>query len=203
MIQENHESEENFDLPKVEEGQEDSTDWKAKATELQQKAREGAIRQRERTKALKAELEEARNLKPQDKKKVEKPDDMLLERLDKMALKVSGIKEADEVELFNKWKEATGREADDIVGNEIFTKELESLRTAKATLAATSNIKGDSGELSGAKSNADYWIAKATKGDDGKLRFPDETPKELYSKILDKMAAGEPSSSGGLKFYNE
>ena len=128
---------------------------------------------------------------------------MLLERLDKMALKVSGIKEADEVELFNKWKEATGREADDIVGNEIFTKELDSLRTAKANLAATSDIKGDSGKSDGAKSNADYWIAKATKGDDGKLRFPDETPKELYSKILDKMAAGEPNSSGNLKFYNE
>ncbi len=136
-------------------------------------------------------------------KKSEKSDNMVLERLDKMALKVAGITEADEVELFSNWKEQTGREADDIVGNEIFTKELESLRTSKANLKATSDIKGTGDGSGGAKTNPDYWIAKATKGADGKLLFSDETPKELYSKILDKMAAGEPSSSGNLKFYNE
>lgn len=199
MIQENHnETEENFDLPETEEGQDDTTDWKAEATKLKEKA----IRQREQTKALKAKLKEFEP-KPQDKNAEKKPDDMLLERLDKMALKVAGINEADEVELFNKWKEQTGREADDIVGNEIFTKELGSLRTSKANLAATSEIAGGQDTSGGAKSNADYWIAKATKGDDGNLRFPEDTPKELYSKILDKMAANEPAASGKLKFYNE
>ena len=145
--------------------------------------------------------EEKTETKPKETPK--KSDDKLLERLDKMSLQVAGIKEADEVELFDKWKEQTGREADDIVGNDIFKKELEDIRTAKANLKATSNIRGEEGKEGGARDNPDYWIAKATKGKDGKLEFPEETPKELFSKILDKMAKNEPGSSENLKFYNE
>src|SRR3990167_7820890 len=74
-------------------------------------------------------------------------------------------------------------------------------KTAKANLAATSDIKGEHGE-SGVKNTPDYWIAKATKGPDGKLLFSDETPKELYSKILEKLAENEPGNSEALKFYN-
>lgn len=140
--------------------------------------------------------------KSESKPKEAKSDDKLIERLDKLALNVAGIKEADEVELFDKWKEDTGREADEIVGNEIFKKELENLRTARANQEATSDVKGEAG-TSGAKDNPDYWIAKATKGKDGKLEFPEETPKELYSKILDKLSKDEPGSNENLKFYNE
>ena len=120
-----------------------------------------------------------------------------------MALKVSGITEADEVELFNNWKEQTAREADDIVGNVIFKKELEDLRTAKANLRATSDIKGEGDRSGGAKNNPEYWIAKATKGKDGQLEFPEETPKELFEKIVNKISENEPSQSKKLKFYNE
>ena len=140
-----------------------------------------------------------------EKPKAEKPgksDDKLLERLDKMALQVAGINEADEVELFEKWKTETNREADTIVGSSLFQKELGEIRTAKANLAATSDIKGEKGE-SGVKGNPDYWIAKATKGPDGKLLFPEETPKELYSKIVARFAEKEPGSSGKLEFYNQ
>ena len=140
--------------------------------------------------------------KPKPEAKEAKSDDKLLERLEKISLKTEGIKEADEIELFNKWKDQTGREADDIVGNEIFKKELEDLRTTKKNLEATSDIKGE-GEQGSVKDNPDYWIGKAIKGDDGKLRFPEETPKELYTKILDKLSAGEPGSSEKLRFYNE
>ena len=155
--------------------------------------------------SLKRELKDLKKPKEEPKETPEKnqSDDKLLERLDKMALQVAGIKEADEVELFNKWKTDTGREADTIVGNDIFKKEIENLRTAKANQEATSNIQGGGDKSGGAKDNPDYWIGKATKGDDGKLRFPEETPKHLYSKILDKMSANEPRSSETLKFYNE
>ena len=147
-------------------------------------------------KELKAQAEDSKKSKKDDKS-----DDKLLERLDKMALQVAGITEADEVELYNKWKTETGREADNIVGNSIFKKELEDIRTAKANQKASSEIKGESGG-SDVKNNPDYWIAKATKGADGKLLFPEETPKELYSKIVDKMAENEPGNSEELKFYN-
>jgi|SRR3990167_1809574 len=199
MIQENH----NEDADVVEEDLsklDDTTDWKAKAQEIEQKRREDGIRSRERTKSLKEKIA-GFEAKPQDKIDSKKSDEKLLERLDKLALKTAGIKEADEVELYNKWKEQTGREADEITENKIFQSELTDIRTARANQAATSNVKGEQGD-SGVKNTPDYWLAKATKGDDGKIRLPDETPKELYSKILDKLAEKEQGSSEVLKFYN-
>ena len=182
-----------------EELESEDVDWKAKAQELK------GIAKRRATQLKKAKEALANPPKPElpVKKDDSKPDDKLLERLDKMALQVAGINEADEVELFNNWKEQTGREADQIVGNSIFKKEIEDLRTAKANLRATSDIKGESNGSGGAKNTPEYWIAKATKGKDGQLEFPEETPKELFEKIVNKISENEPSQSKKLKFYNE
>ena len=196
MAKEIESKDEEFDeLPEA-----DDTDWKSETIKL----REKAIRQREKTKELRDSLKEreAKLAEFEKAKPEKKPDDKLLERLDNMALQVAGIIEEDEVELFNKWKTSTGREADEIVGNSIFKQELEVLKTAKANQKATSDIKGEQGE-SGVKNTPDYWIAKATKGLDGNLLFPEEMPKELYSKVLDKLAENEPGSSEELKFYNK
>jgi len=184
----------------------DTTDWEARAKELENKigrARDSRKSQKDKYESeisgLKAQLE-LKNVQPE---KGTKPDDKLLERLDKMALQVAGITEVDEVELFSKWKNETGREADDIVGNSIFKKELEDLKIAKANQRATSEIQGGTGE-SGAKSTPEFWIAKATKGADGKLVFPDETPKELYPKIVAELGKNEPgASSGKLSFHDQ
>lgn len=154
--------------------------------------------------SLKRDLKDAKKaLESKDSEKVDtKPDNELLKRLDKLALKTAGINGADEVELFEKWRAETGREAEVVIENSIFNKELAELRTARANLAATSNVKGEAGE-SGARNTPEYWIAKATKGNDGKLLFPEETPKELYSKIVDKMVADNSLDKNKLKFYNE
>ena len=184
----------------------DTTDWEARAKELENKigrARDSRKSQKDKYESeisgLKAQLE-LKNVQPE---KGTKPDDKLLERLDKMALQVAGITEVDEVELFSKWKNETGREADDIVGNSIFKKELEDLKIAKANQRATSDIQGGRGE-SGAKSTPGFWIAKATKGADGKLVFPDETPKELFPKIVAELGKNEPgASSGKLSFHDQ
>src|SRR3989338_2335356 len=157
--------------------------------------------QNEDGKWIKVNIKEKSEPKQPEPKDPKKSDDKLLERLDKMAKKMANIEAGEQEELFNKWKTDTNREADDIISNPIFQKELGELKTAKANLAATSNIKGEHGE-SGVKNTPDYWIAKATKGPDGKLLFSDETPKELYSKILEKLAENEPGNSEALKFYN-
>ena len=183
----------------------DTTDWEARSKELENKigrARDSRKSQKDKYETeiagLKAQLE-LKNVQPESVK----PDDKLLERLDKMALQVVGITEVDEVELFNKWKKDTGREADDIVGNSIFKKELEDLKIAKANQKATSDIQGGTGE-SGAKSTPEFWIAKATKGADGKLSFPEETPKELYPKIVAELGKNEPGASHGkLSFHDQ
>jgi len=164
------------------------------------KKAEGKVKEFE--KQLKEMKSQVDSLNEPKAKKAEKPDDKLLERLDRMALQVAGIKEADEVELFGKWKDQTGREADDIVGNSIFKKELEELRTSKANQAASSNIAGETG-ASGARNTPEYWRAKATKDDKGQLLFPDDMPKELYVKVLDLVAKESGETSEELKFYNK
>ena len=139
--------------------------------------------------------------KPKSEKEPVKSDEELLQRLDKLALKSVGISEKEEIELVEKWKTDTGRTVDDITENSIFKKELEELRTAKANQTATSNLKGEPGD-SGAKNTADYWIAKATKGQDGKLMFPEELPADtkLRAAIVDKLTASQ--SQKDFKFYN-
>ena len=143
--------------------------------------------------------------KKPEAKKTDKSDDKLSERYDNIAKKLAGVVEADEVEFFDKWRVDNGYESTDIdsvLGKKGFKTELADFRTAKTNLAATTDIKGEKGE-SGVKTNPDYWIAKATKGTDGKLLFPEETPRELYPQIVAKMAEKEPGSSGKLEFYNK
>lgn len=153
----------------------------------------------ERTKKAEGELKELKvdSEKPKAKSK---SDEELLKRLDNLAYKTAGINEADEIELVEKWKKETGRETDAIIDNSIFKQELEGIRTAKTNQKATSDIKGEPG-ISGAKSEPDYWISKATKGPDGRLLFPEEMPRELYTKVLDKLTGGDKPISD-LKFYN-
>lgn len=127
--------------------------------------------------------------------------DEMLKRLDNLALKTAGISEANEVELFEKWKTETGRESDAIIDNSIFKKELEDLRIAKRNQDATSDVKGETG-ISGAKGTPEYWISKATKGADGNLLFPEEMPRELFTKVLDALESKEGTKSGEMKFYN-
>lgn len=129
-----------------------------------------------------------------------KSDEELLKRLDTMALKMAGITADDEKELFEKWKGDTGRNADSIVENKIFQAELADLRTAKANVAATANIRGE-GKESGTKDDPAYWIAKATKGSDGQLMFPEEMPNDfkLRAAIVEKMVASDKSNK---QFYN-
>lgn len=172
----------------------DDTDWKAKAQELEQKRREDGIRSRERTKSLREQL-----AAKVPEKIVEKPDDKLGSRVDAVALKMAGIVEADEKVLFDKWKGETGREAEAIVENPIFKQELEGLRTARKNQEATSNIKGE-GDGASIKDDPDYWISRSSKDAKGMPVFPEEMPREMFSKVLDKLS---PKTQGNkLKFYN-
>ena len=154
----------------------------------------------ERTKKAEGELKGFKE-KPEPKAKADKSDEQLLKRLDSMALKMAGIEAADEKELFTKWKESTGREADEVIGNKIFKAELADLRQAKANAAAT-DIKAGDGKDTGEKGTPEYWIGKATKDSTGELLFPDDMPKDykLYAAIFDKLAA--QGKGQDKKFYN-
>ena len=180
----------------------DTTDWKTETYKL----REKAIRQRDKTKELRSKiseyeskLEEFEKQKPEKGEK--KSDEEVLKRLEKMALKMSNITADDEVELYERWKQETGRDADSILGNNIFEKELGDLRTTKANIQAA-DVKGGDGKDSTGKSDPDFWIAKATKDSNGELLFPDNMPNDpkLHTAIVEKMVG---SAKSNKQFYNQ
>lgn len=150
--------------------------------------------------SLKREVKDAKKPKVDAEQKFEtKSDDKLGSRLDALALKMAGITEADEKVLFDKWKGETGREADAIVENSIFKKELEDIRTARKTQEATSNIKGEQGGAS-IKDDPDYWISRSTKDAKGMPVFPEEMPREMFSKVVEKLS---PKTQGNkLRYYD-
>lgn len=179
----------------------DDTDWKAKAEELNKKSTEAGIRQRERTKTLKeehaSELEKLKKpeVKKEPVKKETKPDTQLLEKIDRLTLQAGGIKEKDEVELADKWKERTGMELDEIMVDEIFIAKLQVLRDDKANEVATTSVKGD-GKTSDAKTKVEYWNAKGTPP------TPEEVPdRKARVKIIREMM--KSSETGGKTFYND
>ena len=144
--------------------------------------------------------------KPEAKSSV-KSDEELLKRVDNLSLSAAGILEADEVELANgnwtKYQESGGiKKFEEFIRGDGFQADLKDLRTTKANQKATSKIRGEPGQ-SEAKNEPDYWIAKATKGPDGNLLFPEEMPKEVYTKVLAKLAASSGENSEELRFYNK
>ena len=179
----NPEVEENLDLPQVVEGEEETTDWKAEATKL----REKAIAQRERTKVLKQKLAEKEVEAKKVSKTFEKKKSDELDYAQKAYLRSSGI-EPNEFDFVNKQIQESGMELEKILENGYFQHQLKEHRDAKAVLKATpsGNNRG-SGESS--KNSVDYWLNKGELPEDPKLRA--EVVSERYNR--------EKSSQGFVK----
>lgn len=172
----------------------DTTDWKAKAQELEQKRREEGIRSRERTKALREQLKSFQD-KPQDKVENKKSDELLLEKLEKVTLRSEGITHPDDIELARNTAKKWGVDVEAVVADEDFKVKLERQQTARANAVATSNVKGGGGN-SEAKNTPEYWISKGVPPT--KEQVPD---KKTRVAIARAMIAG--AKTGGKKFYND
>ena len=169
----------------------ESTDWKAKAEDMQRKHREAGIRNRERTKALKDELAtfKVQPIQREEKKSSE------FGLLEKGFLRSAGYIDSEEIALFQKWGEETKKTVDELIDHPFVKAEIEKLRTAKANMNATSDVKGDGAGISGDKNTPEYWIAKGT--------YPEPTSQNLKLReaIIDKMM--EREKTGGKTFYND
>ncbi len=103
-----------------------------------------------------------------------------------LLLEVKGLKEDDEVALFQKWKDETNRAPRTILNNSIFQAELQALRTDKATQAAIPSSNGRGG--GGGTLNLDAAVEKFTrtgelpKAFDAKARVLDIARSRLNSK---------------------
>lgn len=167
----------------------ETTDWKAKAQEVEQKRREEGIRNRERTKALKEQLSK---LEQRPTTTETKTDDFGL--LEKTYLRAAGITTEDEVELAQTTSKKWNMPIDKLVDDGDFQAKLNTLRTSKANQTATSNARGQQG-TSQAKNTPEYWIAKG--------ELPENTPanRELLAKIARIHMKKE--KEGKKMFYNE
>jgi len=175
----NVEVEEALDLPETKEGEEDTTDWKAEA----QKLREKAIRQRERTKELKAQLksltpEKKADASPETKESREsKSSD--LDNGQKALLVAYGVKGADELALAKSWMQRTGDDIDVMISDDIFTAKLQALRVAKASQEALPSNTKRTGQ-SYAKDSVEYNLQKYESGE---VQLAD-MPFAIRSKVL-------------------
>jgi len=171
--------EETLDLPEAtDEGEVDETDWKAEAQKLQQKA----IRQREKTKELKAKLAEKETVVDKAVKTPDKPTDF--DYGQKAFLKSYGIDGADERELVKTFMSRTGDDLDTVINDDILQAKLKSLRDAKVAKEAVPSSTGRSASAQGNK--LDYWLAKYQTS--GNLA---EVPKELQRDVLNARLKAE------------
>ncbi len=159
----------------------DTTDWKAKAEELEQKRREDGIKQRERTKALKSQLAE---FKP--KEVVPKPSPTATGELDDTQLDyfdLKGYSEPDEVEVFHKIMLKTGMTAREVLKDEYALAKVKAIQQEKAVKDATpSSTKRYGGQST---DNEDYWFQKY----EATGELPKGMPHGMASKLVNRKSA--------------
>jgi hypothetical protein len=151
------EVEETLDLPEVEEGQEDTTDWKAEA----QKLREKAIAQRERTKSIKQRAKDAEaKVAELSKTSPQTPAATKTGELDETALDyldLKGITEAEDIKVIETIVKKTGMTVREALKDEFVSAKLranlEKREVKDATPGATkrSGSTGDTLERAVAK----------------------------------------------------
>ena len=146
------------DLPEVEEGEEDNTDWKALAQKNQ------GIAKRYQTKLAKLKeaaeeqkkAEEAEKAKPSEPKPKSKKEGF--DYAEKAYLKVSKIT-PDEYPLVQDWLENSNcKDIEEVMENSRFQNELIALREQKASVDAVP--KGTKRSAQSSRDKVDYWLAK-------------------------------------------
>jgi hypothetical protein len=146
--------------------------------------------------SLKREIKDLKKAKeePKETAQTNQPDNSLLEKLERMALRQAGITHTDDVELAQKTAKKWGVDIDEVLNDEDFKVKLERQQSSRTNIEATSNVRGGTG-TSGAKNTPEYWLAKgvppsATDIPDGKAR----------RKI--NAAFYKASKQDNIKFYN-
>ena len=174
------------DEVEVVETETESTDYKAKYTEL-------GIRTRERTKTLKDQLA-ARDAEIAEFKKATKSEVKEVKTefglLEKAFLKASGFQDPDEVEVLKKWQKDTGKGIDELVEHPFIKTEIANLRTSKANALATQGLRTEGRTTA---KTIDEYLADGT--------LP-ESKAERRKVLAEKLRRAKDGSAGG-KFYDD
>lgn len=177
-----NEVEETLDLPEIEEGQEDTTDWKGEA----QKLREKAIAQRERTKGLKQQLKDAKEklAKIEPPAQTQRPsaseglDDNALDYLD-----VKGVSESEDIKVVESIVKKTGMSVREALKDEYVQAKLTANKAAREVKAATPSGTHRTG--SGQTNDLATAIAKYKASDFDPKTLPEDF--SLRSKVINTI----------------
>lgn len=154
----------------------ETTDWKAKYEETQNKVEEMAGRlKRAETKLSKTET------KP-DKAPSKSSE---LDYGQKAFLIANGVKGNEEVGLVKQIMENTGKTLDEVLESKYFQAELKDLRDAKAVAEAIPNGTKRSGQS--ARDTVDYWIAKG--------ELPPADQRELRQQVVNARMKAETNKN--------
>jgi len=146
--------------------------------------------------SLKRELKDLKKPKEtEETAKTNQPDNVLFERVEKMALRQAGITHQEDIDLMRSLAKKWNVDIEEVVVDEDALAKLERQRTNRSNIEATSGVKGSSG-TSSAKNTVEYWKAKgvpptATDIPDNKLR------RKINVELF------KANKTGGIKFYNE
>lgn len=130
---------------------------------------------------------------PEKTAKTDSPD--LQKTVDELTLDIAGIKEQDEIDLYNRLKEETGKNGKDLLNSKYFQAELEGLRTDRSNADAASNVSGDKTKVA-AKDSPEYWLAK------GQPPTPEQVPDRKKRAEIARAFIGK-GKTNGKTFYND
>jgi len=168
------------ELPQVQDGQKDTTDWKAIAQERQ----EALTKMQGMTKRFQTKLKKLAEA-PKSQGDVQKQNagqdsqNKGFDYAQKAYLKASGIAQ-DEFSLIEEAMKGTGMDIDGVLGSKWFQSALKEQRELKATGDATPSPTKRAGNQT--RNDVDYWIAK------GELP-PADQPKLRQQVVNAKIAA--------------
>jgi hypothetical protein len=157
------------DLPNIDEGEEDTTDYKALAE------KNAGIAKRLQTKLDKA--------KKQEVKEVVKESG--LDRIDRAVLRAEKITAPEELDLVESIMKETGKSLEDVLETKYFQSELKEMRETKASKDAVPS--GTRRSSQSARDTVDYWVSK------GELPPIDQV--ELRRKVVNARMQTEKSKS--------
>lgn len=147
--------------------------------------------------SLKRELKDLKKPKeePPETAKTNQPDNSLLEKLERMALRQAGITHTDDMELAKNTAKKWGVDIDEVLNDEDFKVKLERQQANRTNIEATSGIKGSGTGSSQAKNTPEYWLAKGTPP--SATDIPDAKVRRKISVAMFKAGTKD-----NLKFYN-
>ena len=164
----------------------DTTDWKERAQELEQKA----IRQREKTKAMKAELEALKSKSKEGKSGYENT------LVKKAFLNSLGVPKEDHEFLLEE-AERTGKELDGLMDFEYIQEGLRKRKDSRDTKAAIPTGTKRSGVAP--KDSADYWFAKIERGEATLGQIPGVQLQRQVRKMREDKSGGTGMIYGSIK----